>query len=79
MSIENIRRIKEETKIIKPKKISYIPKVSEKRKKQLAEQKESGTDNGHDKFYEEMRKLIYTLTGVNDRILILKKLKFQGQ
>jgi len=56
MSIENIRRIKEEAKIVKPKKIYYLPKVSEKKKKQLAAQRESGTDNGLDIWFEERRK-----------------------
>jgi len=56
MSIENIRRIKEQAGLPKEKKVYRIPKVSEKKKKQLALQKESGTDNGLDKFYEAARK-----------------------
>lgn len=40
--------------VAKPKK--YIPKISEKKKKEIALAKESGTDSGLDKFFEAQRK-----------------------
>ncbi len=40
----------------KEKKVYKIPKVSEKRKKELQEQKEKGTDKELDKWFEDRRK-----------------------
>lgn len=39
-----------------PKQKKFIPKISEKKKKQLAEQKEAGNDNSLDLFFVAMRK-----------------------
>lgn len=55
MSIENIRRIKEQALLPKPKKIYYIPKQSKKKAKQLKEQRENGTDAVLDAWFEEKR------------------------
>jgi hypothetical protein len=42
-------------KTYEPKKPYYIPKVSQKRAKELAEQKEIGTDSAMNVFFEKMR------------------------
>jgi hypothetical protein len=55
MSIENIRRIKEEAGKPKPTKIYRIPKVSKKRAAKIAEQKLSGTDSEMDLFFKANR------------------------
>jgi hypothetical protein len=56
VGLKEIRELKEKALLPKEKKKYYIPKVSEKKKKQIAEQKESGTDNGLDKWFEDRRK-----------------------
>lgn len=52
MGLKEIRELKEKALLPGEKKKYYIPKVSEKKKKQLAEQKESGTDVALDKWFE---------------------------
>jgi hypothetical protein len=56
MGINEIRKLKLDAEIPKQKKVYYIPKVSEKRKRKMAEQKDNAGDSGMDKFYEERRK-----------------------
>lgn len=56
MSIENIRRIKEQALLPKTKKSYYIPKISAKKAKQLKEQKLNGSDGEMDAFFDKMRK-----------------------
>lgn len=55
MSIENIRRIKEQALLPKFKKPYYIPKVSKKKAAQMKEQKENGSDSSLDAWFEERR------------------------
>lgn len=56
MGLEEIRRLKFEAGLPKPKKVYSIPKISEKRKKKLQEEKELRGDDGLDKFFERNRK-----------------------
>lgn len=58
MSIENIRRLKEQAKLPKVKTAYRIPRQSEKKKKQLAEEKELQKINGDTKeqWYDDRMK-----------------------
>lgn len=53
---DSIRRLKEEAAIPKEKKVYRIPKVSEKRKQKIAQQKANEGDNGLDLWFEARRK-----------------------
>lgn len=61
MGIEQIRLMKEMAQYPKPKKNYVIPKLSEKRKQKLKEQKEINSDDTQWKWFEERRK---EMTGV---------------
>jgi len=56
MGLEEIRKLKFEAGIPKAKKAYSIPKVSDKRKKAMAEAAKSGTDEGLDLWFEARRK-----------------------
>lgn len=56
MGLEEIRKMKEQAGLPKPQKTYRIPKISEKRKAKLAQEKEAGGDNQMDLFFERNRK-----------------------
>jgi len=56
MGLAELQKIRDERDIPKPKKIHYIKKVSAKRAAKIKEQKELGTDNILDNWFEERRK-----------------------
>ena len=58
MSIENIRRIKEEARMPKPQKSYKIPKVSKKRQEQLKTEKVQRIAGGNqlDRWFQDRRK-----------------------
>lgn len=56
MGLEEIRKLKAEAGLPKPKKIYRIPKQSNKKIKEIAEAKKSGSDNEMDAFFQAMRK-----------------------
>lgn len=55
MGIEQIRNIKMQALMPKPKKVYSIPKVSKKKAAQIKAQKESNDDDKMDIFFERMR------------------------
>jgi hypothetical protein len=56
MGIEQIRLLKQQALIPKPKKIYTLKKVSDKKAAKIKAQKELGSDNEIDLFFEKMRK-----------------------